>query len=74
MAGRSIGIVKKIFLCFLAYTKFIIYKYISIDKVGSHSILYIRDKINNFNRDESVSIQKILKNLRLQSFNFYVEK
>ena len=45
----------------------------TIDKVSIHSILYIRDKINNFNRDESVSIQKILKNL-LQSFIFYVEK
>jgi hypothetical protein len=43
-------------------------KYITIDKV-SHSILYIRDKINNFNPDESVSFQKFLKNLRLQSFN-----
>jgi hypothetical protein len=59
----------------LAYTKFnyIYTKYITIDKV-SHLILYIRDKINNFNPDESGSIQKILKNLRLRSFNFYVEK
>jgi hypothetical protein len=63
------------FICFLAYTKFnyIYNKYITIDKV-SHSILYIREKINNFNPDESVSIQKIVKNLLLQSFNFYVEK
>ncbi len=55
----------KIFKCFLAYTKFNYKynKYITIDKV-SHSTLYIRDKINNFNRDESVPIQKILKNLR----------
>jgi len=34
----------------------------------------VRDKINNFNPDESVSIRKILKNLLPQSFNFYVEK
>ncbi len=65
----------KIFICFLAHIlNLIIYnKYITIDKV-SHSILYIRDKINNFNPDESVWIRKILKNLLLQSFNFYAEK
>ena len=47
--------------------------YITIDKV-LHSILYIRDKINKFNPDESVPIQKILKNLLLESINFYVDK
>ena len=46
---------------------------ITIDKV-SHSIIYIRDKINEFNPDESAPIQKILKDLLLESFNFYVEK
>jgi hypothetical protein len=47
--------------------------YITIDKV-LHSILYIRDKINKFNPDESVPIQKILKDLLLESFNFYDAK
>jgi hypothetical protein len=31
-------------------------------------------KINKFNPDESVPIQKILKDLLLESFNFYVDK
>ncbi len=52
----------------------IIYKKnITIDKV-LHSILYIRDKISEFNPDESVPVQKILKDLLVESFNFYVEK
>ncbi len=49
----------KIFKCFLAYTKFNYKynKYITIDKV-SLSTLYIRDNINDFNRDESVLWKK----------------
>jgi len=47
------------FKIFLAYTKFnYIYNlYITIDKV-SHLILYLREKINNFNPDESDQSKK----------------